>query len=267
MLNFYGQSFNSRLLIGTARYPSPDVLQKTIHSSSTEIVTVSLRRESQGQDAGKRFWQLLKDSGVSILPNTAGCMSVKEAVTTAHMARDLFETPWIKLEVIGDDQTQQPDPFGLVEAARILINDGFKVFPYTTEDAMVAQKLVTAGCEVIMPWGSMIGSGQGILYPHAIKLLRKRFPQVTLVLDAGIGKPSHAAIAMELGCDAVLVNTALALAHDPVSMGRAFKMAVDAGRAGYESGMMSVRDMAQASTPVVGKPFWQQDQPLETTHL
>lgn len=255
MVDFYGKSFQSRLLIGTARYPSPETVLETIKSSGAEIVTMSLRREAQGQEAGKRFWDLLKESHVTILPNTAGCHSVKEAITTAHMAREIFKTPWIKLEIIGDDQTQQPDPFGLVEATRILIDEGFDVFPYTTEDAIVAERLVNLGCKVIMPWGAPIGSGQGILVPRAIKLLRQRFPTTTIVLDAGIGKPSHATQAMELGCDAVLVNTALALAHSPVLMGEAFQNAVIAGRLGFTGGMMDEREMAAPSTPVIGKPF------------
>lgn len=252
-LKFYDKTVSSRLLLGTSRYPSPAVLQSCIEASGTEIVTVSLRRETAGLNAGQKFWELLKSSNVAVLPNTAGCFSVKEAVLTAHMARDLFDTRWVKLEVIGDDYTLQPDPFGLVDAARILINEGFQVFPYMNDDLIVAEKLVAAGCQVLMPWGSPIGSGRGIANPWALKIMRARFPEVTLVVDAGIGRPSDAVQAMELGCDAVLLNTAVACAGDPVRMAGAFRDAVASGRSAHLSGIMERRDFAVASTPVTGK--------------
>lgn len=165
-VEFYGTKVGSRLLLGTAQYPSPAILQEAIRASGADIVTVSLRRESgaakAGQPlAGQSFWQLIRDLGVRVLPNTAGCKTVKEAVTTAEMARELFDTPWVKLEVIGEDDTLQPDVFGLVEAARILSRDGFQVFPYTTEDLVVAEKLVAAGCEVLMPWAPRSAPGAG----------------------------------------------------------------------------------------------------------
>ena len=169
-----------------------------------------------------------------MLPNTAGCRSVREAVTTAQLARELFGTPWIKLEVIGDDETLQPDVVGLVEAAAILVKDGFEVFAYCTEDLTVALRLRDAGCRVIMPWAAPIGSARGILNRDALRLLRARLPDVTLVVDAGLGAPSHAADALELGYDAVLLNTAIAKAADPVGMARAFRLAVEAGRLAYE---------------------------------
>jgi thiazole synthase len=171
------------------------------------------------------------------------------------MARELFDTNWIKLEVIGDDDTLQPDPFGLVEAAAALVKDGFEVFPYTTTDLVVAQRLVDAGCRILMPWGAPIGTGRGLVDPAALLTMRRRFPQLTLVVDAGIGKPSHAAHAMELGYDGVLLNTAVATADDPALMAEAFGAAVAGGRAGYEAGLMLTRDRAEASTPVVGQPF------------
>jgi thiazole synthase len=177
-------------------------------------------------------------------------------VTTAELARELFGTPWIKLEVIGDDETLQPDVVALVEAAGILQRDGFEVFPYTTEDLSVANRLVDAGCRVVMPWASPIGSGQGITNRNALETLRARLPDVTLIVDAGLGAPSHAAEAMELGYDGVLLNTAIAKANDPVGMARAFALAVEAGRTGYEAGLMPPRDFASPSTPVVGTPFW-----------
>lgn len=255
-VNFYGKDFASRLLIGTALYPSPAIMQTAIRASSAEIVTVSLRREMAGGRIGSSFWDLIRELDVAVLPNTAGCRTVQEAVTTAELARELFGTPWIKLEVIGDDETLQPDPVGLVEAAGILMKDGFEVFPYCTEDLTVALRLRDLGCQVIMPWAAPIGSARGITNREALKLMRARLPDVTLVVDAGLGAPSHAADAMELGYDAVLLNTAVAKAADPVAMANAFRLAVDAGRTGYEAGLMGPRDFASPSTPVVGTPFW-----------
>jgi thiazole synthase len=171
------------------------------------------------------------------------------------MAREVFDTTWIKLEVIGNSDTLQPDIFGLVEAARILCEDGFEVFPYTTEDLVLADKLLQVGCEVLMPWGSPIGSGRGLNNPYGIRTLRAHFPDVPLIIDAGIGLPSQAAQAMELGCDAVLLNTAVAKSGDPVTMAKAFSDAVSAGRAAFLSTPIEMSDMAQPSTPVIGKAF------------
>ncbi|WP_371347150.1 thiazole synthase [Ancylobacter sp. IITR112] len=252
-VTFYDTQVSSRLLLGTAQYPSPAILAEAIRASGTDIVTVSLRRESGAAKAGQSFWQLIRDLGVKVLPNTAGCKTVKEAVTTAEMARELFGTPWVKLEVIGEDDTLQPDVFGLVEAARILTRDGFQVFPYTTEDLVVAEKLLAAGCEVLMPWGAPIGSGRGLNNPYGLRSLRAHFPGVPLVVDAGVGVPSHAAAAMELGYDAVLLNTAVAKAGDPVRMARAFAAAIAAGREAVLADPMEVRDMAAPSTPVMGR--------------
>ena len=256
MLAFYGKQFSSRLLLGTGRYPSPTIMQEAIRASGAEIVTVSLRRESAGGRIGNAFWDLIRELNVAVLPNTAGCHTVQEAVTTAQLARELFGTPWIKLEVIGDNETLQPDPIGLVEAAGILIKDGFDVFPYCTEDLTVALRLREIGCQVIMPWAAPIGSARGITNRDALKLMRARLPDVILVVDAGLGAPSHAAEALELGYDAVLLNTAVAKARDPVNMAKAFRHAVDAGRIAYEAGLMGPRDFASPSTPVVGTPFW-----------
>ncbi len=228
-MQVYGSEISSRLLLGTAQYPSPAVLKKAIEASQAEIITVSLRRETAvGSGAG--FWELLKDCGCKILPNTAGCHSVQEAVTTAQMARELFGTDWIKLEVIGNTDSLQPDVFGLVEAARILSTDGFKVFPYTTDDLVVGEKLLEAGCELLMPWGAPIGSGQGLRNPDALRAMRAHFPDTPLIVDAGIGRPSDATRAMELGMDAVLLNTAVAKAGDPALMAKAMAQAVEAGR-------------------------------------
>ncbi len=255
MLRLYDTELRSRLLLGTARYPSPSILTEAVKASGTQIVTVSLRRESGGERAGQGFWSIIRDLGAHVLPNTAGCHSVKEAVTTAHMGREVFGTSWVKLEVIGEDETLQPDVFGLVEAARILCKDGFEVFPYTTEDLIVAERLLEAGCRVLMPWGSPIGSGRGLNNLFGLKALRARFPEVPLVVDAGIGIPSHAAQALELGFDAVLINTAVSQARDPAGMAGAFAQAVAAGRAAYEAGPMEPRDLAVPSTPVIGKAF------------
>lgn len=173
-------------------------------------------------------------------------------MTTAHMARDLFDTPWIKLEVIGHCDTLQPDVFALVEAARTLADDGFQVFPYTTDDLVVGEKLLEAGCEVLMPWGAPIGSGQGLRNPDGLRAMRAHFPDVPLIVDAGIGRPSDATQAMELGMDAVLLNTAVAKAGDPTGMAKAMALAVEAGRAGFAADPMERRDMAVPSTPVLG---------------
>src|ERR1700740_1088169 len=228
MLQVYGTELRSRLLLGSARAPSPTVLTEAVRAARAEVVTVALRRESGGERAGQGFWSIIRELGVRVLPNTAGCHSVKEAVTTAHMAREVFGTSWIKLEVIGEDDTLQPDVFGLVEATRILSGDGFEVFPYTTEDLLVADRLLNAGCQVLMPWGAPIGSGRGLNNLFGLKALRAHFPDVPLVIDAGIGVPSHAAQAMELGFDGVLVNPAIAQAGDPVAMAAAFAQAVAA---------------------------------------
>ncbi len=252
---FYGVTLHSALMLGTARYPSPAILAEAIRESQTEVVTVSLRRESAGDGSGQKFWGLIQDLGVRVLPNTASCYSVKEAVTTAQMAREVFDTDWIKLEVIGNSDTLQPDIFGLVDAARILVEDGFKVFPYCTEDLVLADKLLQVGCEVLMPWGAPIGSGRGLNNSFGLKSLRAHFSGVPLVVDAGIGLPSHAAQAMEIGCDAVLLNTAVARAGDPVAMAAAFRDAVIAGRRACLADPIEMSDMATPSTPVIGKAF------------
>src|SRR3954469_1115182 len=255
MKRFYGVELGSRLMMGTARFPSPAILAQAIRVSGAEVATVSLRRESGADRAGQAFWSIIRELGIRVLPNTAGCRSVKEAVTTAHMAREVFGTKWLKLEVIGEDDTLQPDVFALVEAAHILTAEGFEVFPYTTEDLVVASRLVNAGCQVLMPWGSSIGSGRGLNNLFGLKALRAHFPGIPLVVDAGIGVPSHAAQAMELGFDAVLINTAIARARDPVGMAEAFSAAVEAGMLAFNAGPMETREMAAPSTPVIGKAF------------
>ena len=252
----YGRQLTSRLLLGTAQYPSPDVLSQAVRACQCEIVTVSLRREAARERAGERFFDMIRSWNVHVLPNTAGCRTAKEAITTAQMARELFDTPWLKLEVIANDDTLQPDLFALVEAAAELCRQGFHVFPYTTEDLGAAERLMAAGCEVLMPWGAPIGTGRGLANTYALRTMRNYFPGVPLIVDAGIGAPSHAAHAMELGYDAVLLNTAVAKAANPVAMARAFGAAVAAGRIAHMAGVMEPRDMAAPSTPVAGTPFF-----------
>lgn len=252
MRDFYGVTLPNALMLGTAQYPSPSVLREAFRASDAGVATVSLRREA-GQ--GQAFWSLIRDMGVRVLPNTAGCHSAREAVTTARMAREVFETDWIKLEVIGHADTLQPDPFGLLEAATTLCAEGFQVFPYTTEDQVLAARLLDAGCRVLMPWGAPIGSGLGLNNRHGLRMLRAAFPDVPMVIDAGLGLPSHAAEAMEMGFDAVLLNSAVAQAGDPVAMARAFALAVQAGALARDADPMGVRDMGAPSTPLIGRAW------------
>ena len=259
-----GETLESRLLIGTAMYDSPSIMQASIQQSASQIMTVSLRRQLAKNEAQDNpvFWQFLQDfkqDNRFLLPNTAGCFSAKEAILTAQMARELFKTNWVKLEVIGDDYTLQPDPFQLFEAAQELIKQGFEVFPYCTDDLILCEKLLEVGCNILMPWGAPIGTGKGLMNPYALTLLRNRFPQVPMIIDAGLGKPSHATQAMEMGFDGVLLNTAIAKAQDSVAMAKAFKLAVEAGRLAYKAGCMQEQQKAVASTPVVGMPFWHHD--------
>lgn len=250
---------NNRLLLGTAQFPSLDIMQEAIKTSGAEVITVSLRRQSPKANVEQTFWNQIKKLNCHILPNTAGCHSAKDAITTAEMARELFNTNWIKLEVIGDDYNLQPDPFELVEAAKVLIKKGFEVFPYCTDDLVLCNRLVDCGCQILMPWGSPIGTGKGLLNPYALETIRIRHPHMTLIVDAGIGKPSHAAQTMEFGYDGVLINTAIALARDPIQMANAFRYAIEAGRIAYEAGIIPERNTAHPSTPVIDTPFWHQE--------
>ena len=255
-LTLYGRSSASRLLLGTARYDSPSLLADAIGAADPAMLTVSLRRQLSGsKDSGQSFWNLLRETQRTILPNTAGCLSAREAIKTACMARELFHTDLIKLEVIGDEFSLQPDPFGLVEAATELVKLGFKVFPYCTEDWVLCRRLMDAGCEVLMPWAAPIGTGQGPRNAAALRELRQRAPEIPLIIDAGIGLPSHACQVMEWGFDGVLLNTAVSRALDPVRMAGAFAQAVRAGRSAFLGGPMAVQEMAVASTPEIGRPF------------
>ncbi|CAG2140077.1 Thiazole synthase [compost metagenome] len=261
----YGESFASRLLLGTARYPSPATLQAAVEASRPAMITVALRRQSavgkgDGSDGqtlgGQPFWQMLRALGVPVLPNTAGCFTAQEVITTAMMAREVFETDWIKLELIGDDYTLQPDTLNMPAVAETLIKEGFKVLPYCTEDLVLCRRLLDVGCQALMPWAAPIGTGRGAANPLAMRTLRDRLPDTPLIVDAGLGLPSHAAQVLEWGYDGVLLNTAVAQSAYPVNMARAFALAVEAGRTAYLAGPMPERDVAQASTPVVGMPFW-----------
>lgn len=259
--SIYDITLSSRLLLGTAQYPTLAVLQQAIEQAKPGMITVSLRRNN-AQYNGKTsnpFWTLLKSLNLPILPNTAGCHSVKEALTVAQMSREVFGTNLIKLEITGDEYNLQPDPFQLPEASEQLTKLGFKVLPYCTDDLVLAKHLVDAGCEVLMPWGSPIGTGKGLLNPYALHTLRERLPEVTLLVDAGLGTPSDAAQAMELGYDGILLNSAVANAGNPVLMAQAFANAVTAGRQGYLAQPMQQNSVAVPSTPVVGVPFWHQE--------
>lgn len=260
MWEIANKTLASRLLLGTAQYPSLQVMRDAIVASQANIITVSLRRQAPHEKNGETFWNYIKTLNCHLLPNTAGCRGAQDAITTAEMAREIFQTNWIKLEVIGDDYNLQPDPFELIKAAKILVQRGFEVFPYCTDDLILCQRLIEAGCRILMPWAAPIGSGKGLINLYALETLRARLPHVTLIIDAGIGKPSHATQALELGFDGILLNTAVALAKNPVQMAVAFHAAILAGRLAYEAGMMLERQLTSPSTPLLDTPFWHQEQ-------
>ena len=251
-------TLQSRFLLGSAGYPSPQVLCDAILAAATQVVTVGLKRVLAATgDNGfiAAIQRTLAETGARLLPNTAGCRTAREAVQLARMARELYDTPWIKLEVIGDEHTLQPDMFELHAAATELVRDGFTVFPYCTDDLVGCRRLLDAGCPLLMPWGAPIGSGQGLLNVFALRTLRERLPDTVLIIDAGIGAPSHAAQALELGFDAVLLNSAVAHAREPVAMARAFRLAIEGGRIARQAGVLAPQDFAVASTPVGGEPL------------
>lgn len=252
-----GRTFHSRLILGTARYPSYQVLVDALKAAGVEMVTVALRRVRPSAE-GEDLYRLLKAQGIDVLPNTAGCFTAKEAVLVAELAREALGTNWIKLEVIADEDTLLPEPVELVAAARELVARGFVVLPYTNDDPVLAKKLEDLGCAAVMPLGAPIGSGLGIRNPHNIALIVSR-ARVPVIVDAGVGTASDVAIAMELGCHAVLLNTAVARAHDPVTMARAMRHAAMAGRAAYLAGRMPKRFWAEPSSPLEGRveaPAW-----------
>jgi thiazole synthase len=247
-LRIAGRTFGSRLLIGTAGYPNQQVMLDAISASGAEIVTASIRRVSL-EGYAESLLDLL--SGKHILPNTAGCETARDAVLTAQLAREALETEWVKLEVIGDRDTLYPDVEQLVRAAEELVKDGFVVLPYCNDDPVICQKLADVGCAAVMPLGSPIGSGQGVANPAAIEMICAR-SSVPVILDAGIGTASDAVIAMELGCDGVLLNTAVSKAHDPVRMAAAMRHAVDAGAGAWRAGRIPRRMHAEPSSPQLG---------------
>lgn len=245
-----GTTFHSRLLVGTARYPNLHVLKRALRVSGAQIVTVSIRRlDLASQGAG--VLDVIDRDRITLLPNTAGCYTARDAILTAQLAREALDTRWIKLEVLGDDRTLFPDATQLLEAARVLVEDGFIVLPYCTDDPVLCQRLEALGCAAVMPLGSPIGSGMGIRNPYNLQIIRELI-QIPILVDAGIGTASDAAIAMELGCDGVLLNTAIARAQDPVRMASAMRLAVCAGRLAYESGRIPRKLYATASSPLEG---------------
>jgi thiazole synthase len=247
-----GQTLQSRLILGTGGAASLAALEEAIGASGTELVTVALRRLDPG--APGSLLDVIARCGVRVLPNTAGCHTAVEAVKLAHLAREAFDTDWVKLEVIGDDDTLLPDAVELVTAAQRLVEDGFTVLPYTTDDPVLARRLADAGCAAVMPLGSPIGSGMGIRNPYAIALIRE-LVDVPVILDAGIGTASDAALAMELGCDGVLLASAVTRAEHPGRMAEAMRHAVVAGRLAYRSGRIPRRRYATASSPLEGLPW------------
>ncbi len=245
------QTYTSRLLIGTAGYPSFQVMTDALAASGADIATVAMRRVKFTEDRGENLFAQLKERGMTILPNTAGCYTAKDAILTANLAREALETSLIKLEVIGDERTLFPDVTQLLRAAETLIKDRFTVLPYCNDDPITCKKLEDIGCAAVMPLGAPIGSGMGIQNPYNIQIIRD-LVQVPLIVDAGVGTASDAAIAMELGCDGVLLNTAVAKAHRPVLMAEAMKKAVEAGRAAFLAGRIRKKRYATASSPQTG---------------
>ncbi|GBC69149.1 Thiazole synthase [archaeon HR01] len=245
-----GRRFNSRLFVGTARYPNHRVLLDALEACGAEVVTVAIRRVNLAE----REHSILEVLGgrYFILPNTAGCYTAREAVLTAKLAREALGTSWVKLEVIGDDETLYPDSAQLLEAAKQLVDEGFIVLPYCSDDPVLCAKLEKVGCEAVMPLGAPIGSGMGILNPYNIRIIKKN-AGVPVIVDAGVGTASDVAVAMELGCDGVLVNTAIAQAKNPVAMAKAIRMAVEAGRLAYLAGRIPRRLYAEPSSPMEGR--------------
>ena len=248
-LEIAGRSFGSRLIVGTGGFRSLDAMAAAIAASGAELATVALRRVDPAAQGS--VLDVVRDAGCEVLPNTAGCFTAHDAVTTARLAREALDTDWVKLEVIGDDRTLLPDAAELLEAAETLVDDGFTVLPYTSDDPVLAARLEDAGCAAVMPLGSPIGSGMGIANPYNLRLILER-ARVPVILDAGIGTASDAAIAMELGCAGILLASAISRAEDPERMAAAMRLAVEAGRLAHEAGRIPRRLYAEASTPPEG---------------
>jgi thiazole synthase len=255
LLHIADRTLRSRLILGTGGFANHQLLAQACRAAEAELCTVALRRLGSGRErnpAGS-ILDVLDEVGVSVLPNTAGCYTARDAVTTAQLAREAFGTDWLKLEVIGDDRTLLPDAVELVAAAEELVDDGFVVLPYTTDDPVLARRLQDIGCAAVMPLGSPIGSGMGICNPYNVSIIVEH-AEVPVILDAGVGTASDAALAMELGCDAVLCASAISRAHDAAAMARAIRLGVDAGRLAFGAGRIPRRRYAQASTPMAGMP-------------
>ncbi len=248
-LTIAGRTFGSRLILGTGGFDNHEVLAAALRAAETELCTVALRRLDPAAQGS--ILDVLDAEGVQILPNTAGCFTARDAVATARLAREAFSTDWIKLEVIGDDRTLLPDAVELVAAAEVLVDDGFIVLPYTTDDPILARRLEDAGCAAVMPLGSPIGSGMGITNPYNLSIIIEH-ATVPVILDAGVGTASDATLALELGCDAVLCASAISRAHDPVAMAHAIRLGVEAGALALSAGRIARRRYAQASSPTVG---------------
>ncbi len=248
-MNIAGKSFDSRLLIGSSRYSNQQVMLDAIEASGAQIVTVAVRRVSL-DGGGEGLFEMLGDK-YHLLPNTAGCYTAKDAVLTAELAREALGTNWIKLEVIGDDETLFPDVEHLLQAAQDLVKAGFVVLPYCNDDPITCRKLEDIGCAAVMPLGAPIGSGMGIRNPYNLRIIREQCT-VPVIVDAGVGTASDAAVALELGCDGILLNSAVAGARDPVGMARAMRLAIEAGRLAYESGRIPRKLYATASSPIDG---------------
>jgi thiazole synthase len=250
-LTIADRTFRSRLIVGTGKYPSHQIMAEAHRAAGTEMVTVAVRRVNLADRSAESLLSHIDQSRIFILPNTAGCYTADEAIRTARLGREVGLSNWVKLEVIGDERTLFPDNIALLEATRVLVREGFVVLPYTNDDPIICQKLEDAGAAAVMPLGAPIGSGLGIQNPNNIRIIRER-AGVPLIVDAGVGTASDAAIAMELGADGVLMNTAIALAKDPVAMAASMKLAVEAGRLAYGAGRIPRRAYASASSPLDG---------------
>jgi thiazole synthase len=255
-LRLAGRTLGSRLIVGTGRFPSLEILRDAVEASGAEVATVALRRVDTGTRGS--VLDVLREVGVEVLPNTAGCYTARDAVMTARLAREAFETDWVKLEVIGDERTLFPDAAELLVAAEELVADGFEVLPYATDDPVLARRLESVGCAAVMPLGSPIGSGMGIRNPYNLSLITEN-AGVPVILDAGVGTASDAALALELGCDGVMASSAITRAEDPVAMARAIRAATEAGRLARRAGRIPRRLYAEASTTFSGLPDLQRD--------
>lgn len=247
------RTFSSRLIVGTSRYPNPQVMLEALEATGTEMVTVAIRRVNVEDPAPESHLDLIRNGGYEVLPNTAGCYTAREAVLVAQLAREALDTDLIKLEVVGDDETLMPDVEQLLDAAETLVDDGFTVLAYANDDPITCRKLADLGCAAVMPLGSPIGSGMGIVNPYNLRIIRETIDDTPLIIDAGIGTASDAVTAMELGYDGILLNTAIAQAQHPVEMAHAMRLAVEAGRKAHRAGRVPRRLYAEASSPTEGR--------------